>query len=189
MPADEYIVHTSIRDDMNEGWVWIRNPNLKNALDGKRCTVRIMAKPGKSIFCEALYADEWYMEKWNKRWNNTHKKVPPTDANLAFISAWYRGRLDILDIREVPQTLTIDYKEDTSRPLWWQLHVCLEHPQVVVLLATLLAIIGLGLGILALGLAILGVPAWRPCGFWIGWLLVLSGVVVMVRGLLWGWRR
>jgi hypothetical protein len=183
MPTDEYIVHTSLRDDMNEGWVWIRN--LKSELNGKRCTVRITAKPGKSIFCEALYADEWYMKKWIERWNDTQKNVPPPDANLAFISAWYRGRLSI---GEGPQNLTIDYK-DTPRPFWWQLYVCLEHPQVVVLLATLLAIIGLGLGILALGLAIFGVPDWRPYGFWIGGFFMLLGAFVMLPGLLWGWRR
>jgi hypothetical protein len=183
MPTAKYDVSTSLRDDMNEGWVWIRN--LKNELDGNRRIIRVKAETGKSIFCEALYADVWYMEKWNERWDNTHKKVPADDENLAFISSWYRRRLGI---GMGPQNLTIDYK-DTPRPFWWQLHACLEHPQAVVLLATLLAVIGLGLGTLALGLGVVAVTDWRPYGFWIGWVFVLLGAFVMARGLLWGWRR
>lgn len=183
----QYIVHTSLRDDRNEGWVWIRNRCLKTELDGKRRIVRITAKPGKSIFCEALWADDWYMKKWDKLWINTCTKVPLPNENLAFISAWYRRRLGI---RRGRQSLTIKYCKETPRPFWWQLRACLDHPQVVVRLATVLAIIGIGLGLIALGLGIVGVPDWRPYGsFCVGWFFMLLGVVVMVCGLWWGWRR
>ncbi len=157
MPTDKYIVHTSLRDDMNEGWVWIRN--LKNELDGKRRIIRVTAETGKSIFCEGLWADDWYMEKWNERWKNIHQEARCADEKLAFISAWYRACLDIREDPQNLQNLTIDCK-DTPRPFWWQLRACLEHPQVVIRLATRLAIISLGLGILGLLLAIFGVPDW-----------------------------
>src|SRR5580698_3142744 len=131
MPSAEhpYVVHSSLHDDINEGWVWIRD--LKNELDGKRRLIRVTAGTGKSIFCEALYADDWYMEKWIERWKNINEKVPAADANLAFISSWYRRRLGI---GMGNQSLTIEYRQ-APRPLLWQLYVCLEHPQVVVLLA------------------------------------------------------
>src|SRR6266851_4372632 len=90
----DYIVHSALRDDLNEGWIWIRN--LRNELDGKRRITRVTAETGGSIFCEALYADDWYMEKWIERWNNIHLQAPPADANLAFISSWYRRRLGIV---------------------------------------------------------------------------------------------
>jgi hypothetical protein len=181
----QYVVHSALRDDINEGWVWIRN--LRSELDGKRRTIRLTAANGKSIFCEALYADDWYMEKWIERWKNIRQEPPAADENLAFISSWYRRRLNL---ETGPQTLTVEYSVDPPRPFWWQFHVCLEHPQVVVLLATLLAVIGLGLGILALGLGVVAVDDWRPYGgFWIGWFFVLAGALVMARGLLWGLRR
>ncbi|MFI5353201.1 MAG: hypothetical protein ACHQZS_09590 [Candidatus Binatales bacterium] len=185
---DQYVVHSALRDDMNEGWVWIRNSKHEKELDGKRRIVKLTAR-SKSIFCEALYADDWYMEKWFARWKATSQEAPPADENLAFISSWYRGRLGI--IGNLPQrlTMTIEYSVEPRRPFWWQLYACLEHPQVVVLLATLLAVIGLGLGILALGLSVVAATDWQPYGgFWIGWLLVLSGAVVIACGLFGGWR-
>jgi hypothetical protein len=187
MPSreDRYVVHSSLRDDMNEGWIWIRN--LRQELDGQRRIVRLTAENGESTFCEALYADDWYLKGWHERWKATQEPIPPTDAKLAFISSWYRRRLRI---GLGPHTLTIEYKENPAGLFFWQLRVCLQHPQVVVVLATVLAIVGLGLGLLALGLGVAGVPDWRPYGgFWIGWLLVLSGIVLAIRGLLWGLRR
>lgn len=186
-PAGLYDVHTSPDEDKNEGWVCIRNTGLEKELDGQRRIIRVTTEEGKSksIFCEALYADRWYMEKWIERWTKRRQKIPSASENLAFISLWYRNRLGI-GIGH--QSLAIEYR-DTPRPFWWQVRACIDHPQVVVRLATLLAIIGLGLGILALGLGIAGVHEWEPYGSWIGWSLALSGVLVMVLGLFLGSRR
>jgi hypothetical protein len=185
-PAGLYDVHTSLDEDKNEGSVCIRNTGLKKDLDGQRRIIRVTAGTGKSIFCEALYADHWYMEKWTARWTTRHLTIPPADENLAFISSWYRIRLGI-GMRH--QELEIEYRETSPRPFWWQVRACTDHPQVIVRLATLLAIIGLGLGILALGLGVAGVREWQPWGFWIGWSLAVSGVLVVVIGLFLGSRR
>jgi hypothetical protein len=184
IPKTRYIVHSSLRDDMNEGWIWIRN--LKDDLEGKRRIVRVTAETGKSTFCEALYADDWYMEKWNERWKVTPQAVPHADDKLAFISSWYRRRLGIGLGHE---NLTIEYGKNPAGPFLWQLHVCLQHPQIVVVLATVLAIVGLGLGILAVGLGVAGVPDWQPSGFWIGWVLVLCGIFIIGWALLRVFRR
>jgi hypothetical protein len=183
--TDRYVIHSSLRDDMNEGWIWIRH--LQKDLDGKRRIVRVTAATGKRTFCEALYADDWYMEKWHQRWKAAGQPVPPAGEKLAFISSWYRSRLGIGLGQE---NLTIEYCENPAGPFLWQLHACFQHPQLVVVLATVLAVVGLGLGILAIGLGVAGVADWRPYGaFWLGWLLVLCGIVVIGWALLRGLRR
>jgi len=177
----QYVVHSSLHEDMNEGWIWIRD--LKDELDGKRRLILIGTENGKSAYCEALYADPWYMEKWLERWKKNQDKLPGADQHLAFISSWYRRRLGIgLGQR----TLTVEYCE--GAPFSWQLRVCFQHPQVVVRLAMLLAVIGLGLGIVALGFGILAIPDWRPAGAWIGWLIALLGCFVMIFVPIWGSR-
>jgi hypothetical protein len=52
-----YEVHTALRDDLNEGWMWVRDSGLKDQLQDQRRIVRIEFN-SKKVYCEALYADE-----------------------------------------------------------------------------------------------------------------------------------
>lgn len=123
------------------------------------------------------------MEKWLERWKKNQQELPGADENLAFVSSWYRRRLGIGMGQRV---LTVEYREGAATPFSWQLRVCFQHPQVVVRLAVLLAIIGLGLGIVALGFGMLAIPDWRPLGAWIGWLIALLGCFLMIFVPIWG---
>ena len=60
-----YWVHSALGDDFNEGIVWVRRRYWWNDLRGLRRVVRIESKTsGKHIYCEALWADERYLERW-----------------------------------------------------------------------------------------------------------------------------
>jgi hypothetical protein len=145
-----YHVHTSLDDDNDNGWIWFRDPGLQG-LAGKRLIVRVTANTGRSVFCDALYADSRYLEKWYAIWKTTNYPIPPADANLAFISPWYRSKLGI---EAVPQHLQVEYRESLS-PVAWQVHASLDHPQVALRSAAALALIGLAVGAgLALGVVL-----------------------------------
>jgi len=136
-----YHVHTSLDDDKDNGWVRLRNPFLQG-LAGKRLIVQITSKTGGSVFCDALFADSRYLEKWYTIWKATNYPIPPPDANLAFISPWYRSKLGI---DPLPQHLEVEYRESLS-PLAWQLRVCLDHPQIAIRSVVGLGLIGLAVG-------------------------------------------
>ena len=144
---DLYDVQKSLDDEKNGGWVWFRDPMLRS-MEGKRLIVRITAKTGRSVFCEALFADSRYMKKWCSVRNLPDYPIAPTDMNLAFISQWYRSKLGI---DPLPQQLQVEYPESLT-PLAWQVRACLDHPQIIVRLAAALGLIGLAVGVgLALG--------------------------------------
>ena len=66
MACTNYYVHTALREDLNEGWIWIRNFELREKLQAFRQIVRIKASHGKgSVCCEALYAEKSYLKHFN----------------------------------------------------------------------------------------------------------------------------
>ena len=56
-----YEVHTALRDDLNEGWVWVKDSSLTDQLQFQRRVIRIQAD-NKKVYCEALYADKYYVD-------------------------------------------------------------------------------------------------------------------------------
>jgi hypothetical protein len=144
---DLYDVHRSLDDEKNGGLVWFRDPMLQS-MESRRVIVRITAKTGRSVFCEALFADSRFMEKWCSIWKIPSYPIAPADTNLAFISQWYRSKLGI---DPLPQQLQVEYLESLT-PLAWQVFACLDHPQIIVRFGAALGLIGLAMGVgLALG--------------------------------------
>ncbi len=169
---EEYEVHTALNQEINDGRVWLRSAARERALKNRRCVVRISAPVAKKrVYCEALYADNFYLEEWKKRGRDFFQDKT---KKLAFISAWHRTPLGIgLGSHQ----LDVEIRR-SSRPLWWQIRACIEHPQIVVCLATVLGIIGVGLGILGVGLSLLGITEWQPYARWGGAVLATLGILV-----------
>ena len=74
------------------------------------------------------------------------------NGNLIFLSAWYRHCLGI-DIEEPGSKICLKVvtpKWWLLQPPWWQLRACARHPQIAVVMSTVLAVIGTGLGIVGL---------------------------------------
>lgn len=131
----------SLRDELNQGWVWLTNSGLES-----RSVVKIKnVKTNKTIYCECLEIDDNYTFVYNN---------PPReyiDKNIATItiSSWYRKRLGGIN------TKTNQELEIKAANGWvGKLRANLQHPQVVVRMATWLALISVGLGALGVCLSL-----------------------------------
>jgi hypothetical protein len=194
----EYRISPASRDDMNEGWVWVRWPEkdegLRKKIEGRRRIVKIKkikreagdAKESEPVYCEALYADPLFVERYNdycKQHQSSDQgtgsaTMPPEgegcqasevtgnnskseDAeSRIFISAWYRYLLGIQKAEEAKidprRSLEITIPEDLWQALYWQFLACVRHPQIVVALGTVLGLMGFFLGIGGFGLGLTG---------------------------------
>lgn len=67
----EYRVLAAIRDDLNQGWVWVTNSGLDS-----RSVVKITNKKnGKSVYCECLEIDDNYLLNYNN---------PPSSLGIGY---------------------------------------------------------------------------------------------------------
>ena len=90
MAVDVYEIHRVEREDLNEGWIWLRNENLKPRIENRRPVLRVRdTASGKNAYCEVLYAEDTYL------CNRRHPISRDRQNNLVFLSAWYRRRLGI----------------------------------------------------------------------------------------------
>jgi hypothetical protein len=136
----EYRVLASLRDELNQGWVWVTNCGLDS-----RSVVKITNKKTKKrIYCECLEIDDNYIFVYN---NPPRENIDESKATI-IISAWYRKKLGGIN------TKTNHDLEITAANGWFgKLRANLQHPQVVVRMATWLAIISVGLGVLSICLS------------------------------------
>ena len=137
----EYRVLASLRDELNQGWVWVTNSGLDS-----RSVVKITnKKTKKSIYCECLEIDDNYIFVYN---NRPRENIDENKATIT-ISGWYRKRLGGI------KTKTNQELEIRAANGWLvKLRANLQHPQVVVRMATWLAIISVGLGALGVCLSL-----------------------------------
>jgi hypothetical protein len=129
--------------DVSQGWVWLGG---HGRLD--RSVVKLSIRgTGKSVHCEALSIDGNFLREYNQPW-----RIQIDDPAVALVAAeWYRRRLGL----ETQTDAEIDVK--LAKGYWAKVRACLDHPQVVVRLPTILglwsvvlAAIGVALGIIAL---------------------------------------
>lgn len=128
-------VLASLRSDMNEGWVWISDRGFP-----PRSIIKIR-NPAKraAVYCEALNIDENFRSEYNQA---PRVNIGASESTIV-INGWYRKKLGDL------QTKSQHNLEITvSNGLWGKFMACMQHPQIVVRLATTLAIISVALGIL-----------------------------------------
>jgi len=169
-----YEVHTALREDLNEGWVWIENSRLETHLNHRRRIVRI-SRRGRSVYCEALYLDNYYVRRFNKERGEETAKIVRGNRNLIFINGWYRRNLGISAVGT--ETLSVAI----GKSFRWQMRALLQHPQVGVFLTTVLAIIGVGLAVMGVGLGIISVKdLWYSESGMISAVVIASAVLVVI---------
>ena len=128
-----YMVLAALRSELNEGWVWLTDSGFK-----QRSVVKISnRKNGKSIYCESLRIDNNFLFEYNKRPRISIKKNEKT----VVMNEWYRKRLG-----EIETQKKHDLKISSANIFWGKFRACTGHPQVVVRLATWLALISVALG-------------------------------------------
>jgi len=143
-------------------------------IEGSRKIVRIRRSERKrALYCEAVWADDFYLRGF--------KIVEPVTADCQiFMSSWYRHRLELDKGQRVE--LAIDFPGRVQK-IFWQFRACLQHPQVVVVLATALGIVAVGLGLIGFGLGLIGIQHVAPFGQGVGFGFVFVGVVVVFCGI------
>jgi hypothetical protein len=157
-------------ENIDSGAVWLSLPSHVP----HRSNVKITNSTAhKSIYCEALAIDWNFVDRYNSRMKTSAPQRVLADVHydardcalpdsqgrsLLFISDHYRARLgDLTKFGEY------DLGVSLAAPWWGQTWACLQHPQLSIRLATLLGLLGLGLGILSVLLGVLGV--------WLGFLV------------------
>ncbi len=143
----KYKVYASLKEDINEGSCWVSQPQLPS-----RSVVRITNQASKkSVYCEALYMDGNFIELYNDR-AHTHKIALAQDGNVIVLNEWYRTRLGNLSTQS-EQELNIERCESK----WAKFRACIQHPQIVIRLATWLAVLSVLLGLVGFLLGVVSI--------------------------------
>jgi hypothetical protein len=140
--STNYRVYASLFEHMNDGFVWLKRPDLHT-----RSVVKITCSLAKSaVFCEALQLEENFLTQYNSSGLRAKIETPETSIVM---SSWYRKRLGNLKTHhEYPLQI------DIADSLWGKSRACMQHPQNVVRVAMWLGIVSVGLGALGLLLGI-----------------------------------
>jgi len=140
----QYFVLAALYNDINQGWIWITSTGFK-----PRSIVKIKnLHNGKNVYCECLQIDENYKTIYNQ----SPRKSIEDNIHTITMNEWYRKRLGI--------TNTKSYYDLVIKPancLCGKLVANFQHPQIVVRLATWLALISVILGILSIILGIVSI--------------------------------
>ena len=130
-----YKVLAAIRQDMNEGWVWLSQHDF-----APRSVVKIRNKSNnKVVYCEALEIDG----NFRKEYNQSSRMNINMDDNTLVINGWYRSRLGGIDTKQCH-----DLEVSVANGFCGKFRASIGHPQIVVRLATWLAVISVALGVM-----------------------------------------
>jgi hypothetical protein len=180
-----YELHQVDREAESEGWIWVREDRLKKLTEDRRPVLRLSYSTknrgrSKSVCCETLWADDAWLSRRHKPIEAA--KLTSKD-NLVFLSAWYRHRLGIEE-KHGKINLEIPEPKSALKSMYWQLRACAAHPQIAVVMSTVLAVVGTGLAIV--GLAFTLKDLQLPGDIWVGEGLAtataLLGFVVCILG-------
>ena len=135
------LIFAAREEDAHQGWVWLQDPALR-----ARGVVKI-TNPAtrRSVYCETLQIESNFLNQYNQppRFSITDPK------NTLVIGAWHRAALGgIMTQTDTP------LKVEPSNLWWGHYKASVDHPQVVVRLATRLGAIGFILGLIGLCLGI-----------------------------------
>jgi hypothetical protein len=137
-----YRVLVALRQDMNEGWVWLSDGEFNEP----RSIIRITNKEnGKRIFCECLQIDDNFL----KEYNQPHRISIKKDDNVIVMNEWYRRQLGGIEPKA-----THNLEICAANNFWGRFMASVGHPQVVVRLATWLALISVALGFIGVFLGV-----------------------------------
>jgi hypothetical protein len=165
----------------------------------------------KHFYAESLYAEEGDLERFEERLESRIERLkrgsPPggngsstnrikrlvesqerlssrgEGDNFVFMSSWHRQKLnlDLSDWGDKPGPRRLTIKPGGFPRIWWQYRAGVEHPQIAVHMATVIAIIGIGLALAGtgLGIAFAGSPGAAPAAA----AVIVGGAVFLAIGV------
>jgi hypothetical protein len=178
-----YELHQVDREAESEGWIWVREDRLKKLTEDRRPVLRLSysTKNGgrsKSVCCETLWADDVWL---SRRQRPIEAAKLTRKDNLVFLSAWYRHRLGIEE-KHGKINLEIPEPKSALKSMCWQLRACAAHPQIAVVMSTVLAVVGTGLAIVGLAFTLKDLPGDIWVGEGLATATALLGFVVCILG-------
>lgn len=141
-------IYTSLREDVNQGWVWIGKPDLP-----ERCVVKISnISNGEKVYCETLKIDDNFLNHYNCRENTL--KINDKSKSIV-INYWYRAKLGNIPQNEFVDLEITPYYGCCICKCYANIMACIQHPQIIVRMAIWLGIISVALGIIGVGISLL----------------------------------
>ena len=139
-----YKLHPALWSEMESGAVWLGQPALAS-----RTVVRIARRePRRAIYCEAKIIDAYFLEVYQKSVGEELQNP----SSCVLMSAWYRKLIGLSLDEEI-----VDLEVVAVDSLYGRVRACLNHPQLAIRLATILALwslflsfVGFLLGLLSL---------------------------------------
>ncbi|MGA2279773.1 MAG: hypothetical protein ABSG80_05665 [Verrucomicrobiota bacterium] len=135
----KFKIYAAKIEDMNQGWVWLGG---HDKLDQRSIVKFSTGSTHKSVYCEVLKIDGNFINDYNRPGEG---RIAISDQQSALVvSEWYRKKLGNLQTRT-----EVEINVEVANRVCGRLHACLDHPQVVVRLATMLGIWSVVLGVIA----------------------------------------
>jgi hypothetical protein len=144
----EYIVRAALRDEPNDGWVWICGPaaaELRSRMVVKIRPVRCW----RAVYTEVRVIDCNFLHDYNEDSKKRRIDIHPAKDTIV-IAEWYRNGLGI---RTSGRDDTPKIELSIKRARLWglkSLRAACHHPDPVVRLGTRLGVLGVWLGLVAL---------------------------------------
>jgi hypothetical protein len=148
----KYIIRAAMRDEANEGWVW---------MDGhpSRTIVRITRDALKrSVICQTRQFDKNFLKSYNDKASERQPLVLGHDTIV--MSSWYRdalGGFETTDRDDTTGRVELNVESYNRWLPWAQLRAASHHPDMAVRLGTRLGALGLWLGLLSVALGFISV--------------------------------
>jgi len=179
---DEYEIHRALRNDINEGLVYIKSqrPALEADIGGGgrpilRITYENPTKKKRVIYCEGRWfsTDYGYTEELKEKSKQVNPKCPDPDAlghNVMFISEWYRKHLLGIDgdkskILNIKRKLKVKVVKGIHLINAYLFTYFFQHPQHIVRYSAMCFFVGLGVALTGLGswetFSGIGVESWK----------------------------
>lgn len=136
-----YKIYAALAEDISSGWVWV------GGFEGEqRSVVRLRNdRTRKTVHCEALKIDKNFLAKYKQ--GNT--LTIENESNAIVANEWYRRKLGVVNTNSDER---ISFRE--ANHLIGRLMASIQHPQVVVRLATWLGLLSLVLGAIGVWLGL-----------------------------------
>ena len=153
IPVKSFRLFAALHEDIAEGFVWLQQEGLP-----ARGIVKIARRSNgaKSIFCEALQLEKNFLTRYNNDRERRCKIRSDDETSALVVNHWYRAKLGKPG---PPLETKTDYQLEITpaNSLPGRLCACVQHPQLVVRVATWLGAIGIGLGFVGALFGVVGI--------------------------------
>jgi hypothetical protein len=135
----QFKIYAALNEDVNQGWVWLQKSQLPLG-SPQRSIVKLSASAtSKHTYCETRLIDKNFINRYNE---SSHTKNIDESDLILVAAEWYQIHLGIENDDEA------EIKVTSANHFCGRIYACLDHPQVVVRVATILGLVAVALGLI-----------------------------------------